>query len=90
MKKEITSLLPLYDSFYSDELHLGLMHAAATFSGDLFERAIAIDERLNAMIDCATKRLIQIKAMKQMLGHAPKPPKGEVVKLSVRKTGTGS
>jgi hypothetical protein len=81
LKKEITSLFPLYDHAYSDEFHLGLMNAAATFSGDLFERAIMLDERLNAAIDRATKRLIQIKAMKQMLGHAPKKPKGELIKL---------
>jgi hypothetical protein len=88
VEKGITSsLLPMYDSLYSEsETYRTLMNSAATFSGDLFERAIALDERLNAMIDRATKRLIQIKAMKQVLGHAPKKPKGEVIKLPERKS----
>jgi hypothetical protein len=34
-----------------------------------FEREIALDERVDATIDRATKRLIQIKAMKQMLAQ---------------------
>lgn len=45
------------------ELHL----SAATVSGDLFKQELALDERLDAMIDRAVKRLIQTKAMKQML-----------------------
>jgi hypothetical protein len=34
-----------------------------------FEREIAVDERIDATIDRAAKRLIQIKAMKQMLAQ---------------------
>jgi len=41
------------------------------------------------MIDRATKRLVQIKAMKQMFGHASKNPKAEVIKLSDRKAQPG-
>lgn len=74
-------MFPVFDDIYSDseESKLALTNSAATFSSDLFERAIAIDERLNAMIDRAIKRLVQIKAMKQVL--APKKPKGEVIEL---------
>jgi hypothetical protein len=36
-------------------------------SSDLFMQELALNERLDAMIDRAIKRLIQIKAMKQML-----------------------
>jgi hypothetical protein len=36
-------------------------------SDDLFKSQLALDERLDAMIDRAVKRLIQTKAMKQML-----------------------
>jgi hypothetical protein len=68
------------DIFCIDEL------GPATFSDNLFDRAIALDERLNAMIDRAIKRLIHIKAMKQMLGHTPKKPKAEVIKLPERKS----
>jgi hypothetical protein len=41
--------------------------SAARVSGDLFKQELALDERLDAMIDRAVKRLIQTKAMKQML-----------------------
>ena len=46
-----------------------LFHSATNFSGDLFKQELALDERLDAMIDRAVKRLIQMKAMKQMLGQ---------------------
>jgi hypothetical protein len=39
-------------------------------SGDLFSQELALNERLDAMIDRAIKRLIQLKAMKQMLRQA--------------------
>jgi hypothetical protein len=92
IENAITStLFPIYDAVYSDsETYLALMNPAATFSDDLFDRAIALDERLNAMIDRATKRLIHIKAMKQMLGPAPpEESKGEVIKLPERKSSAG-
>jgi hypothetical protein len=91
IENAITStLFPIYDAVYSDsETYYALMNSAATFSDDLFDRAIALDERLNAMIDRATKRLIQIKAMKQVLGHTSKEPKGEVIKLRERKSSAG-
>jgi len=78
-------LLPTLDPLYSDSLHFGLTTAAATFSGDLFDQATKLDERLNAMIDRAIKRLIHIKAVKQVLDFAPQEARGEVVKLAVRK-----
>jgi hypothetical protein len=86
----IKSLFSIYDAVHSvPETYYPLMNSAATFSDDLFERAIAIDERLNAMIDRAIKRLVQIKAVKQMLDHAPKKSKGEVIKLHERKSSAG-
>jgi hypothetical protein len=89
IEKAITSsLFPIYDAVYSDvETYHALMKSAATFSDDLFDRAIALDERLNAIIDRATKRLIQLKTMKQALGW--NEPKGEVIKLPERKSSTG-
>jgi hypothetical protein len=90
VQKAINSMLPVFDAVYSNsETYYALMNPAATFSGDLFERAIAVDERLNAMIDRATKRLIQVKAMKQVLGHAPKKPEGELIKLPREKAQPG-
>jgi hypothetical protein len=47
-----------------------LNESAATVSGNLFKQELALDERLDAMIDRAVKRLIQTKAMKQMLRQA--------------------
>jgi hypothetical protein len=48
---------------------VGLSLSAANLSNDLFKQELALDERLDAMIDRAVKRLIQTKAMKQMLGQ---------------------
>jgi hypothetical protein len=65
---------------------LGMIQSAGTISAEVFDRDIALDERINAMIDRATKRLIQIKATKQMLRLAPtKETEGELVKLPERK-----
>jgi hypothetical protein len=91
IEKAITSTLPLIDAAYSDseESYFALKNSAETFSGDLFERAIAIDERLNAMIDRSIKRLVQIKAMKQMLAHPLKEAKGEAIELPARKNSVG-
>jgi len=48
----------------------GLASSAATLAWDTFKQELARDERLDAMIDRAIKRLIQTKAMKQMLTQA--------------------
>ena len=48
---------------------VALCQSSATLSNDLFKQELALDERLDAMIDRAVKRLIQTKAMKQMLGQ---------------------
>jgi hypothetical protein len=45
----------------------GLSQSSATVWGDLFKEELMLDERLDAMIDRALKRLIHAKAMKQML-----------------------
>jgi len=37
---------------------------------DLFKQELAMEERLDGMIDRALKRLVQAKAMKQMLASA--------------------
>ncbi|MDR3423009.1 MAG: hypothetical protein P4L80_17480 [Xanthobacteraceae bacterium] len=47
-----------------------LLSSAATHSGDAFKQELALDERLDAMIDRAVKRLAQIKAVKKMLIQA--------------------
>ncbi len=46
-----------------------LMLSVSSFSDDVFKQELALDERLDAIIDRADKRLIQTKAMKQMLSQ---------------------
>src|SRR5262245_46319503 len=43
------------------------LHRADVVGEDLFKQELAMEERLDAMIDRAIKRLVQAKAMKQML-----------------------
>jgi hypothetical protein len=45
-----------------------LYQSAAILSPDVFKHELAAEERIDAMIDRAVKRLVQAKAMKQMLG----------------------
>jgi hypothetical protein len=68
-----------------------ISRAAQTFTDDVFERELAIDERLDAIIDKAIKRLIQIKAAKQALGLArpvavvvDQPTKNAAARISER------
>jgi hypothetical protein len=76
---EITSVLVPEKKGHSDEdePHLAMMQSAGAFSNELFDRELALDERLNAMIDRATKRLIHIKAMKEMLRQTSDARGGE-------------
>jgi hypothetical protein len=48
---------------------VSLALSSATFTDDFFDQELRLDERLDIMIDRAVKRLIQTKAMKQMLGQ---------------------
>jgi hypothetical protein len=68
--KEIDSLLAYIRSEPDTMQMIAMYQSAEALSGDLFKQELALDERLDAMIDRAVKRLIQIKAMKQMLGAA--------------------
>jgi hypothetical protein len=43
------------------------LHRADVVGEDLFKQELAMEERLDGMIDRALKRLVQAKAMKQML-----------------------
>jgi hypothetical protein len=68
---EIESVL-LPETGHGDHLsgQLGsLVLSSATFTDDFFDQELRLDERLDIMIDRAVKRLIQTKAMKQMLGQ---------------------
>ena len=67
-----------------------LLLSSATFTDDFFDKELKLDERLDIMIDRAVKRLIQIKAIKQMLGQAD-AERGEdrVRKFGVKKAANG-
>jgi hypothetical protein len=67
-----------------------LINLEAIFSGDLFDREIAVDERLNAMVERAIKRLIQTKAMKQMLKDVHELQQNDQRKLPLRKESNGA
>jgi len=47
--------------------HLAETDFIAAFEQDGFEKALALDERLDAIIERAVKRLVQTKAVKQLL-----------------------
>jgi hypothetical protein len=65
-----TVLIPAYEIAEPQAAALGeLVKSAAAVPSDLFRQELALDERLDAKIDRAVKRLVQIKAMKQMLGQ---------------------
>ena len=62
---------PMADTWMAKEavkgLNLGsLLYSSETFWGDVFKDELSLDERLDAMIDRAVKRLMQMKTMKQM------------------------
>jgi hypothetical protein len=65
--KSLIALPPLVGPLHDEAVKLH--YSAENLLGDLFKQEIALDERLDAMIDRAVKRLIQTKAMKQMLGQ---------------------
>jgi hypothetical protein len=68
VQHEIASnLLPAATRFGSVENLVG--HSASVlFTDEAIEYDIGVEERIDAMIDRAIKRLVQTKAMKQMLG----------------------
>jgi len=72
IQNEVTSvLLPAVERFGFDRSPRVLIaRDAAFFSQELVKYELAVDERIEAMIDRAVKRLVQAKAMKQMLDTA--------------------
>jgi hypothetical protein len=68
--KELTSDL-LRASRIPSELadKAALLRSSLALSPDLIEQELALEERLDAMIDRAIKRLVHTKMMKQMMGQ---------------------
>ena len=63
-------------NFDADRL-VALLHSSVAISNDLFKQELELDEHLDAQIDRAFKRLIQIKTMKPMLGQANKTARAD-------------
>jgi hypothetical protein len=79
LRNEITSvLLPSY-AIVGEVPEAVLGRAAEFFTPEVFKQELAVDERVDAMIDRAVKRLVQTKAIKQMLDPSPngKDPNGK-------------
>jgi hypothetical protein len=67
IRNEIASvLLPAAERFDGFTPMVG--RDAAFFTPEVIKHELTLDERIDAMIDRAGKRLVQAKAMKQMLG----------------------
>jgi hypothetical protein len=74
IKDEVSRLLEASRPLNSQAEQIDLLLDSATFfTDDHFRQELALDERLDVMIDRAVKRLIQTKAMKQLLGQDPQP-----------------
>jgi len=68
VRKEITSvLLPAALRLAKPSDAMLLNQSSTILTPEVFKQELAVDERIDAMIDRAIKRLIQTKAMKQML-----------------------
>jgi hypothetical protein len=77
----VPHLLKLYRHMGHSRLTL---QSTAILSRELFKEELALEERIDAMIDRATKRLMQTKMMKQMLGHSrPKEDTDDSKKIQV-------
>ena len=59
----LTTGVPELDDWVS------LLQSSGTLTQELFKHELALDERLDAMIDRAIKRLVHTKVMKQMMGQ---------------------
>jgi hypothetical protein len=74
IKDEVSRLLEASRPLNSQAEQIDLLLDSATFfTDDHFRQELALDERLDVMIDRAVKRLIQTKAMKQLLGQDSQP-----------------
>jgi hypothetical protein len=71
VQNEIRSnLLPAIERFGEPPPEVKIFQSAAAMSQEVIENELAVEERIDAMINGAIKRLVQTKAMKQMLNSA--------------------
>jgi hypothetical protein len=70
VQNEIKSnLLPKVERF-GEPVEFKIFQSAAVLSEEVIKNELAVEERIDAMINGAIKRLVQTKAMKQMLSSA--------------------
>ena len=70
VQNEIKSnLLPAVERF-GEPVEFKIFQSAAVLSEEVIKNELAVEERIDAMINGAMKRLVQTKAMKQMLSSA--------------------
>jgi hypothetical protein len=67
IQEEVTSVL-LPAAEYGNSTEVLVARDALFFSQEVVKNELAVDERIDAMIDRAVKRLVQAKAMKQIMG----------------------
>ena len=71
VQNEIRSnLLPAVERFGEPPPEFKIFQSAAVMSQEVIANELAVEERIDAMINGAIKRLVQAKAMKQMLNSA--------------------
>jgi hypothetical protein len=67
IQEEVTSVL-LPAAEYGNSTEVLVARDASFFSQEVVKNELAVDDRIDAMIDRAVKRLVQAKGMKQVLG----------------------
>jgi hypothetical protein len=77
IQNEVTSVLLPEAEFFDRSVKVLISRDAAFFTQEVVKHELAVDERLDAMMDRAVKRLIQAKAYKQMLGSTSASGRGD-------------
>ncbi len=86
IQSEVTSVLLPEAERSVDSAEVLTARDAAFFSQEVVKNELAVDERIEAMIDRAVKRLVQAKAVKQMLGtNSPNERSGQPKRLPSNK-----
>jgi uncharacterized protein (DUF2384 family) len=81
LRNEITSAILPALNIFGEAPDALLGRAAEFFTPELVKQELAVDERIDAMLDRAVKRLVQTKAMKQMLPVASPHGNGDLQQL---------
>jgi hypothetical protein len=77
IQNEVTSVLLPEAERFDRSLEVLISRDSAFFTQEVVKHELAVDERLDAMMDRAVKRLMQAKAYKQMLGSTSANGRGD-------------